>query len=86
LDVATFTLFPVPAEAEIFAALGKYSGEAADLKVYNSYGQSMFQQYVGELPEEPFKVDVAGWPSGVYHLTVKLEGQRRMTRRFMVVR
>ena len=86
LDVYSFGIHPVPAEEEVFVTLGEYMGEAAALKIYNSYGQPIFQQDVDVLTEEAVRIDLAGWASGVYHLTVQMEGRRLMGKRFVVVK
>ncbi len=86
LDLESFELFPVPTENEIYVNLRHYVGMSAELQVYNSLGQPMQGQTVGEIPESAIQLDLTGYRAGVYHLAVKVKDRKLMTKRFVVVR
>ena len=78
------SLFPNPAQDEINVKLGAFIGDDATLLIHNSLGQLMMERRIDqiELPVERLKTSQL--QSGLYFLTVYVEGKGKFTEKFMV--
>ena len=85
LDIDAFGLFPNPANQEVYVNLKDYAGKAAAIQVYSPLGQLMDQVILDELSDRPVRFDVAQYQSGLYTITVKVEGRKRMTEKFVKI-
>ncbi|MFK7807264.1 MAG: HYR domain-containing protein [Saprospiraceae bacterium] len=85
LDVNSFSLFPVPATNELFISWLEASGETADIHIYNSLGQQMYEEQGVVIVKDSHRVNLKDWTTGVYHLTIKLKDRKSITRRFVVI-
>ncbi|MCB9265066.1 MAG: T9SS type A sorting domain-containing protein [Lewinellaceae bacterium] len=81
---AAITLFPNPAQDEINVKLEGFTGDKANILIHNSLGQLMMERRIDqvEMPVEQF--NVSQLQSGMYFLTVKVEGKGNFTEKFMV--
>jgi len=78
-----WTVFPNPATGMIFADLSQWSGEVIELEVVNARGQVMQVQRT-MAPDAPLRLDVAGYPSGLYFLRAKTGSGVGETVRFVI--
>jgi len=65
-----WTVFPNPATDYVLADLSQWPGEAIELELVNARGQVMQVQRT-VAPDAPLRLDVAGYPAGIYFLRVK---------------
>ncbi|MCB9265067.1 MAG: T9SS type A sorting domain-containing protein [Lewinellaceae bacterium] len=78
------SLFPNPAQDELNVKLNAFPGDKATLSVHNSLGQLMMERRIDqvELPVE--RLNTSQLQSGLYFLTVDVEGKGRFTKKFMI--
>ncbi|MFK7807845.1 MAG: CotH kinase family protein [Saprospiraceae bacterium] len=86
LDVDSFELFPNPTRDRIFVNLKAFEGATANMIVYNQLGQPLKNLNVENIPEQPITLDLNGLNGGMYHLVVKIEGRKGMTKRFIIAK
>jgi len=86
LDVQSFELFPNPTKDQIFVNLKAYEGADANIVIYNQLGQPLHSVSVEEIPGQPMPIALDYMKSGMYHLAVKVEGTKLMTKRFIIAR
>ena len=85
-DVHEFTLFPNPVEEEVFVHLKSFEGEATSIEIYNGLGQLMLERQLDFAPAGPIGINVADLQAGVYSVSVKVEGKKRLTKLLVVTR
>jgi hypothetical protein len=79
-----FSVFPNPAVDELNVRLGDFVGETAVLSVFNSMGQLVQQRDLGEIQAPTERIELNNLQSGVYYLSVLVEGQGNFTDKFLV--
>jgi len=84
MDASTVSLFPNPSSTVLNVDLSAYKGKAAVLSVFDLQGQLIETKNIQELGENP-SFDVTRLSSGVYTLSVKIEGMERLAKQFSVL-
>ena len=84
--LATFTLFPNPAQTEIAIDLKEYAGEEAHISINNLYGQIVYQQNIEMLPSEALKIHLDDFVNGLYLVNIKLKNRVLKSEKFLVKR
>jgi len=84
LDIDAFTVFPNPSAGDVYVGLRNYIGSNAQVSIYNNLGELMNIQNVAAIGEDPIRFSVNGYPSGLYLITVKVEGRKLMTEKLIV--
>ncbi|MCP4121942.1 MAG: T9SS type A sorting domain-containing protein, partial [Bacteroidetes bacterium] len=83
-DPDEISLFPNPARQSVFVNLRKYAGRKAHLELYNFQGILLKELPIDELPETPVRLDLTGMRNGMYTITIKVEGKRRISKIFVI--
>ncbi len=86
LDLDSFDLFPNPATSRLFVNLVPFAGAVGEIVVYNQLGQALRIIELEEVPADPVAISLDGLKGGMYHLSVKLEGRKWMTRKFVIAK
>ncbi|MCB9299526.1 MAG: T9SS type A sorting domain-containing protein [Lewinellaceae bacterium] len=79
-----FSVFPNPAVDELNVRLGDFVGETATLSIFNSMGQLVQQRDLGEIQTPTERIQLNNLQSGVYYMSVQVEGQGTFTEKFLV--
>jgi hypothetical protein len=69
-NITEVTIYPNPAQNEIFVSLGNYKGEKYVLKMFNAIGEIVYQQTVSSSLQ---KIDTKELASGMYTLQISSE-------------
>lgn len=78
--------FPNPVTTQLWVDLTAYAGKSAKIAIANALGQEMIVEDLDSLPGQAVEFDVRDFKAGTYVVTVKVEGQRRMSRLVVVSR
>ncbi len=77
-------LFPNPAQEVINVNVSDYMGRTAIATVFNNVGQMVTQRNLGEIQIPTERIELGNLPSGVYYLSLNVEGQGVFTEKFLV--
>lgn len=78
------TVFPNPANKALFLSVQKSNQQSATIQLYNLLGQAQSIEQATALNDDLIHLDVANVPSGIYYLTVKIEGQALKTKKIYI--
>jgi len=78
-----WNVFPNPAQGSVFADLSQWADQSVELELVNASGQVMQVQRM-VAPDAPLRLDVAGYPTGLYFLRVKTGSGVGETVRFVI--
>lgn len=84
LDNKNNWVFPNPVSDEVYSNLREYAGMEANIQISNSLGQPIVNQHYGSLPDQLLKFNLDYFKNGIYTISVKVKGHKRLTTRFMV--
>ncbi len=77
-------VFPNPTAGQVHLSIRAYEGETALVQIYNALGQLMAERWIARIDASTESFDLIDYPDGIYSLTVKAEGYRRMSKQFVV--
>ncbi|MDZ4680839.1 MAG: T9SS type A sorting domain-containing protein [Saprospiraceae bacterium] len=78
-----WTVFPNPASGNVFADLSQWADQSVELELVNASGQVMQVMHT-IAPDAPLRIEVAGYPAGLYFLRVKTGSGVGETVRFVI--
>lgn len=79
----TWTVFPNPATGQVFADLRTWAGQSIELELVDARGQVLQVQRT-VAADAPLRLDVAGYPAGLYFLRAKTGNGQEETVRFVI--
>ena len=82
-DVA-ISLFPNPAQDVLNVQLEGMTGDQAMVLIHNSLGQLMMERRIQQVETSFERFNISQLQSGMYFLTVQVEGKGKFTKKFMV--
>ena len=85
IDLAAFSVFPTPAQDELFISL-KNQSQKGTLTLVNQFGQIMKQIEVVGTESDLIKINIAEMDKGLYFLNVNLTGQPNVTEKVLIHR
>ncbi|MEM8909995.1 MAG: GEVED domain-containing protein, partial [Bacteroidota bacterium] len=77
-DQSNWSIFPNPAQGEIYLHLPQHQGQSATIQIYNAKGQAMLTQKVGQIPNDPFRIDLNNYHNGIYTMTIQVNQLKRI--------
>ncbi len=84
VDLTNVSIYPNPTAAEFFVNLQKYTGHQANVKVHNNLGQLVLDKEIAEVQTAPIELDASTFQSGVYMVTVTVDGYKPFTKILVV--
>ena len=84
IDFGAVTVFPNPTNDYIHISLKDFAGKAGTIEINNSLGQQVGNRVYQAIPSVPATFDVSKLIGGVYSITVKVDGHRSFTKKFIV--
>lgn len=79
----SMTVYPNPARAQFWLDLSAFSGQQAQLRLFNAVGQNVLDRQLQEISTEPIAFQTDGLSNGVYVLQVRV-GDQVMTEQVLV--
>lgn len=86
IDLNAFTPYPNPTSQKLYLPLQKYEGQAARIKIYNTFAQLLSTSVVESISIDPEEIDVSDLPDGIYYISIEVAGQRTICQAFTVFR
>ncbi len=86
LQPVDFTLFPNPALNETKVDLQKIGGEAVTLKLFNQFGQEVYQQSIEKVVQPSATIDLTPFSNGLYLLQIQTKGRKVLSKKLVVNR
>ena len=84
IDFSKVQLFPNPTDDYIHINLGDFVGKKGVVEIVDARGVLMQRKEFTSLPSLPATFDVSEFIGGMYMVSIKVEGHRRFTKRFIV--
>lgn len=85
-DLDEFFVFPNPVREELNINLRGLEGATIEVNIFNALGHPIKLIQLEQIEKRVESLDVSDWVNGVYHLTLKVEGGKLETRRFVLQR
>ncbi|MFK7980501.1 MAG: T9SS type A sorting domain-containing protein, partial [Saprospiraceae bacterium] len=86
LDLTALTVFPNPAQEEVFVNLKNYAGKTANIQITNAYGQLVQQVAIDNIPTQAIRLDASNFQNGLYHLSIRVGNSNVVTKKVLVNR
>jgi len=84
LDVEEFSVFPNPAKEMIYVNLKSFAGAKGKIQIYDARGTLMEERNIDSISTYPERFEVKKYVNGLYLVSIKVEGQRLITRQILV--
>jgi hypothetical protein len=79
-----FSIFPNPANNEVYFDLSAYSGQSLLIEIYNLQGQLVIERKVEEVFDSPLLFNLNNFKDAVYMAVIHIEGENLKTKKFLV--
>ena len=86
VDPSQIAVFPNPTTNEIYLNIPDLVGQEAEVSIFNQLGQEMTFQRINSLTNESIQFDLSTYRSGMYLMTIKIENQKVISRKFIVAK
>ena len=84
IDFGAVTVFPNPTDDYVHISLKDFAGKSGTVEIYNSLGQQVGGRVYQSIPTLPATFDVSDLIGGMYTISIKVDGHRRFTKKFIV--
>lgn len=84
LDLMEFSVFPNPAKDRVYVNLKSFEGKKGNIQIYDARGVLMEERNIDAIQNNLEAFDVKKYVNGLYLIAIKIEGQRLITRQFLV--
>jgi len=85
-DLETFTVYPNPAQEELYISLKEFSGAQGEVAISNIYGQIIHQQTVESVSGDALRLSLTDFVNGVYFVHIKMPNRQLRSEKFLVER
>ncbi|HHH50718.1 MAG TPA: T9SS type A sorting domain-containing protein [Saprospiraceae bacterium] len=86
IDLNEISVYPNPANTEIFVAIKQLAGRKGTLKIINTLGEVQHELDLEKTTTELVSFDLNGYVNGLYIIAIDVEGKRKITRKFVVAK
>lgn len=83
-DISSFKVYPNPAAGSVYVNIKEFAGLPGQLVIYNNLGQVMNTWSLRELEGPSTQLSIADYTSGLYFVSLQVEGRKTTTKRLMV--
>ena len=80
------SVFPNPAQDELFINLKSFIGQGGQLSIVNPYGQLMQQLDLAEIQDATVRINTTTYENGLYYLNVQVGKQKMVTEKILIHR
>ncbi len=86
IDLKGWSVFPNPAEDELFINLKPFAGKTGALQLVNNVGQVVQTKDLGEISGETERLDLQDVENGLYFINIKIDGQKPLNQKVIIER
>ena len=73
-DATTFSIYPNPANKNVFLRLDKRINSDLNIEIYNNLGMKIYEKKTPYKSAQNIKINLSGFSEGIYYITVKGQG------------
>lgn len=84
LKPGCFVIFPNPTSNELQLDLKQYIGLSATVNIHDEFGKDVFSESIPSISSATTRFDVSGYPSGIYIISILVDGKNPMSQCFVV--
>ena len=81
-----FTIFPNPANSEVWIDLKAFEGRTLDIILSDIAGKVIHTEKVEKATAVPHRLDLSGVESGAYFITIQTSGKRTVVRKLSIMK
>lgn len=85
-QLETFTVYPNPAQEELYIDLKEFIGAQGEVVISNIYGKIMHQQTVESVSGDALRLSLSNFVNGVYYVQIKMPNRQLRSEKFLVKR
>ena len=85
ININSVIVYPNPSDGILNLSMKDFAGKSALVEIYNNTGQQLESRQLDELTLDPINFDVSQYASGVYTISVKVEGMNWIAKQFSVL-
>ena len=86
INLETFTVYPNPAQEELYINLKEFIGARGEVAISNIYGQIVHQQTVESVSGDALRLSLTNFVNGVYFVHMKMPNRQLRSEKFLVKR
>ncbi|MEM6321270.1 MAG: G8 domain-containing protein [Bacteroidota bacterium] len=86
IDVEALSVFPNPAQNEVFISLKPYLGKKGLLTIFNQYGQVAKKQSLSTIDNPVLQINTAEFENGLYFINLQIDQNKTLTRKVLIKR
>ena len=86
IDLHGFSIFPNPAQEKLFINLEPFLEKNTQIQIFDARGVEMTTKSIENNLEPIQKIDMSNYNNGLYFIAIKIDGQKIITRQFVVAR
>ncbi|MFK8102827.1 MAG: PA14 domain-containing protein [Saprospiraceae bacterium] len=86
LDIVRFSIFPNPANEQVYINLPEYVGRTGRISIANALGQQLVERQFTALPDSPIECSTKALKAGIYTVHVHVEGTRKRTKLLVIAK
>ena len=83
-DIGDVILYPNPTHDNVHIDMRGYAGKAGTIEIFNNLGQRMTVRNYQSIPSMPVVFSVSDFSNGMYIVSIKVEDQKRIVKKFIV--
>ncbi len=84
LNPDDITLFPNPAENEVYLTLEALAGKQGTIAISNSLGQMVQDLTFDQIPSDPVQLDISRYSNGLYFVSIKMNDSRHIVKKLLI--
>ena len=78
-----FSIFPNPTSGFVSLELAQYEGKNVAVQILNSVGQQMYNMKLNDVANQPYRINMEEYPTGIYLIKVMAEGVEPVAKKVM---
>ena len=84
VDANDISLFPNPAENEVYLNLEALAGQQGTVAISNSLGQVVQDLTFDQISKDPLRLDISRYSSGLYFVSIKTNDKQHIVKKLLI--
>lgn len=85
-EEAEVSAYPNPTSDVLYLSLKDFAGKPVQIDIFNKLGQQLDFRAIAAVEDDLVQLDVSDYDGGLHTVVVTIEGSKRISKRFLVVR